>query len=94
MLEAIGPELRRYLITDNDEERPFSRDQRRWVYASAKAENAYFGFGTDSNLDATGYPVFRHAAFPVAGSTPMPLSRAPRRSASAPGGPGPFSPLR
>ena len=27
----------------NDEERPFSRDQRRWVYASSKKENNYFG---------------------------------------------------
>ena len=29
-LEAIGPELRQYIVTGNDEERPFSRDQRRW----------------------------------------------------------------
>ena len=34
ILESIGPELRQYIVTDNDEERPFSRDQRRWVYAS------------------------------------------------------------
>jgi glutamate synthase domain-containing protein 2 len=30
MLESIGPELRQYITTGNDEERPFSRDQRRW----------------------------------------------------------------
>ena len=30
-LEAVGPELRQYIVTSNDEERPFSRDQRRWV---------------------------------------------------------------
>ena len=36
ILEAIGPELRQYIVTDNDEERPFSRDQRRWVYATSK----------------------------------------------------------
>jgi glutamate synthase (ferredoxin) len=46
-LEAVGPELRQYIVTDNDEERPFSRDQRRWIYASAKRENNYFGFGSD-----------------------------------------------
>ena len=34
LLESIGPELRQYLVTANDEERPFSRDQRTWVYAS------------------------------------------------------------
>ncbi len=30
-LESIGPELRQYIVAGNDEERPFSRDQRRWV---------------------------------------------------------------
>src|SRR5262249_12677542 len=38
ILEAFGPELRQYIVTGNDEERPFSRDQRRWVYASSKKE--------------------------------------------------------
>ena len=42
-LEALGPELRQYIVTDNNEERPFSRDQRRWICASAKRENNYFG---------------------------------------------------
>jgi hypothetical protein len=32
-LESIGPELRQYVVASNDEERPFSRDQRRWFYA-------------------------------------------------------------
>ena len=36
LLEAIGPELRQYLVAANNEERPFTRDQRRWVYASSK----------------------------------------------------------
>ena len=50
-LETIGPELRQYIVTGNDEERPFSRDQRRWVYASAKKENNYFAFGTDNDIE-------------------------------------------
>ena len=50
-LESIGPELRQYIVAGNDEERPFSRDQRRWVYASAKQQNNYFGFGTDNDLE-------------------------------------------
>src|SRR6476661_1361216 len=50
-LEALGPELRQYIVTANDEERPFSRDQRRWVYASAKRENNYFGFGADNEME-------------------------------------------
>ena len=44
LLEAVGPELRQYIVTDNNEERPFSRDERRWVYASSKLQNTYFWF--------------------------------------------------
>src|SRR5690242_13797560 len=36
LIESIGPELRQYVVADNNEERPFSRDQRRWVYSSSK----------------------------------------------------------
>src|SRR3954453_20528952 len=69
-LEAIGPELRQYIVTGNDEERPFSRDQRRWVYASAKKENNYFAFGTDNDIERPGYILIRHSAFPM--HTPHP----------------------
>ncbi len=63
-IEAIGPELRQYIVAGNDEERPFSRDQRRWVYASAKLENNYFGFGTDNDVEHTpGYPIILHRTF-------------------------------
>src|SRR5690242_95234 len=66
LLEKVGPELRQYIVTGNDEERPFSRDQRRWIYASAKREDNYFGFGTDNDLERTaGYIIVRHAAFPL-----------------------------
>lgn len=50
-LETIGPELRQYIVTSNEEERPFSRDQRTWIYASSKEENSYFGFGTDVDVE-------------------------------------------
>jgi glutamate synthase domain-containing protein 2 len=64
LLESIGPELRQYIVADNDEERPFSRDQRRWVYASSKLENNYFGFGTDNDVEHTdAYPVIKHRTF-------------------------------
>jgi glutamate synthase domain-containing protein 2 len=67
-LERIGPELRQYIVAGDDEERPFSRDQRRWVYASAKGENNYFSFGTDNDLDSTpGYLLVRQRSLaPVA----------------------------
>ena len=64
LLESIGPELRQYIVTSNDEERPFNRAQRRWVYASAKRQNPNFGFGTDQDLDQTGYLIVKHSTFP------------------------------
>ena len=93
LLEAIGPELRQYLVAGNNEERPFTRDQRRWVYASAKKENNYFGFGTDNDLEYTaGYPVINHrpSAGPCRRRTCRPAhdvaaARAPRCSAAARG---------
>jgi glutamate synthase domain-containing protein 2 len=73
LLEAVGPELRQYIVTDNDAEQPFSRDQRRWVYSSAKSENRYFGFGTDNDLERVhNYPIIKHAAFPVSAPTDEP----------------------
>jgi glutamate synthase domain-containing protein 2 len=64
-LEAVGPELRQYIVTSNDEERPFSRDQRRWVYASSKREINTFGFGTDNELEqVSSLVVFKQSPFP------------------------------
>jgi glutamate synthase domain-containing protein 2 len=71
LLEAVGPELRQYIVTGNDEERPFSRDQRRWVYASSKLENNYFGFGTDNDLEhSSGNVIVHHRTFGRAHATP------------------------
>ena len=65
-LETIGPELRQYIVTSNNEERPFSRDQRSWVYASSKKENNYFGFGTDYDLElAPNHLIVKQATFPT-----------------------------
>ena len=65
-LEAVGPELRQYIVTDNDEERPFSRDQRRWIYATSKRENEYFGFGTDNEMEGVAnYLIIKHHPFPL-----------------------------
>jgi len=65
LFEMVGPELRQYIVTSNNEEKPFSRDERSWVYASAKKNNNYFAFGTDNELEKTpNYLIIRHAAFP------------------------------
>jgi glutamate synthase domain-containing protein 2 len=63
-LETIGPELRQYIVTSNDEERPFSRDQRSWIYASSKQENNHSGFGTDNDVEhLAGYAIIKHRTF-------------------------------
>ena len=64
-LEALGPELRQYIVADNNEERPFSRDQRRWIYASSKEMNNYFGFGSDNEMEsAPSYLIVKQRVFP------------------------------
>ncbi len=66
LLEALGPELRQYIVTDNDADKPFSRDQRRWVYTSAKQGNTYFGFGTDNDLEGSSqYLLVKQVSFPL-----------------------------
>ncbi len=76
-LESIGPELRQYVVADNSEERPFNRDQRRWVYASSKLQNPYFGFGTESKLDSTQHLIIRHSPFPFQPDATNPQSQIP-----------------
>ncbi|WP_394971751.1 FMN-binding glutamate synthase family protein [uncultured Croceitalea sp.] len=51
-LESIGPEMRQYFVANNREELPFNRIERSWIYASAKRENNYEGFGTDRDIYA------------------------------------------
>jgi glutamate synthase domain-containing protein 2 len=71
LLESIGPEVRQYIVTDNNEERPFSRDQRRWVYASSKRQNNYFGFGSDNEFEQSpNYTIIKPAVFPIASPLP------------------------
>lgn len=61
MLESVGPELRQYIVTSDNEELPFSRDDRSWVYASAKKENNYLGFGTDNPVErSSNYLIIKH----------------------------------
>ncbi|TXS35997.1 FMN-binding glutamate synthase family protein [Streptomyces sp. OR43] len=87
LLETIGPELRQYVVTSNEEERPFSRDQRTWIYASAKAENNYFGFGTDVDVEhVQGHAYVKQRTF--AGALPdLHDPQSPLPSAKVLGGP-------
>jgi len=64
MLERIGPELRQYIVSNNREELPFNRSERSWIYASAKKDNNYQGFGTDQDIHMADYHFIKHAMFP------------------------------
>ncbi|MGZ4683835.1 MAG: glutamate synthase-related protein [Acidimicrobiales bacterium] len=90
LLEAIGPELRQYIVTDNDHEKPFSRDERRWIYSSSKLQNSMFGFGTDNDLDSVkNYLIIKHVAFPLAApadESPTPDPTRPLPAAKVLGG--------
>jgi len=73
-LEAFGPELRQYIVTSNNEERPFSRDQRRWIDASSEGKPNVFGFGTDDEMEAVeSLLIIKHSPFPA----PVPAAGEP-----------------
>lgn len=66
LLEAFGPELRQYIVTSNNEERPFSRDQRRWIKTSSEGRPNVFGFGTDDEVESVdSLAIIKHSPFPA-----------------------------
>lgn len=64
MFESIGPEIRQYFVANNREELPFNRIERGWIYASAKKENNYEGFGTDRDIYAHQHIFINNAMMP------------------------------
>ncbi len=64
MFESIGPEMRQYFVANNREELPFNRIERGWIYASAKKENNYEGFGTDRDIYAHQHMFINNAMMP------------------------------
>ncbi len=72
ILESIGPEIRQYFVANNREELPFNRIERGWIYASAKRENNYEGFGTDRDIYKHQHIFINNAMMPyqVKGSHP------------------------
>ena len=64
ILQRVGPGMRQYWVTNDKEEQPFNRDERSWVYRTAKNIDNHFGFGTTEQQYGIGYPIIKHAAFP------------------------------
>jgi glutamate synthase domain-containing protein 2 len=64
MLEAIRPELRQYIIEDERDPLPFSRDDRALVYRRAKTVRDSQAFGTVLDVGAVGYGWISHSIRP------------------------------
>jgi len=64
-LEKIGPELRQYWVSNNQEENPFNRVWRNYIYASAKGENNLTGFGSDADFNKNGHFFIKPSMFPT-----------------------------
>ncbi|HEY9181652.1 MAG TPA: FMN-binding glutamate synthase family protein, partial [Gammaproteobacteria bacterium] len=65
LLEFIRPEIRQYFIESDNEETPFSRQQRSIVYQRAKGESDKRPFGTQLDQRTTGYEWLNHSLMPT-----------------------------
>ncbi|GGI92194.1 FMN-binding glutamate synthase family protein [Halopseudomonas pertucinogena] len=70
LVESIRPEIRQYLIESDNEQLPFSRTQRSLVYARAKNEASDRPFGTQKDVNQTGYEFISHSLLPVVPVSP------------------------
>ena len=64
-VEAVRPEIRQYLIESDEEQAPFSRDQRSLVYDRAKGKAGEEPFGTLLDAYRNGYEFIGHSTMPV-----------------------------
>jgi glutamate synthase domain-containing protein 2 len=64
ILESIRPELRQYMIEDERDPVPFSREHRALVYRRAKNVHDAQPFGTVKDVNAVGYGWISHSMNP------------------------------
>ena len=65
LLELIRPEIRQYFLEADNEETPFSRQQRSIVYQRAKGDPDKRPFGTQLDQRASGYEWINHSLMPT-----------------------------
>jgi glutamate synthase domain-containing protein 2 len=65
LLEYIRPEIRQYFIESDNEQTPFSRQQRSIVYQRAKGQADKRPFGTQLDVQAEGYDWINHSLAPT-----------------------------
>jgi glutamate synthase domain-containing protein 2 len=64
MLEYIRPELQQYFIERNYDGRPYDRDTRSVIYQRAKGTHGEQAFGTERDVEESGYEFVVHSAAP------------------------------
>lgn len=64
MLESIRPEIRQYFLEGDDEQVPFSRNQREMVYRRSKDVSAVRSFGSLENFYKDDYTWLNHSINP------------------------------
>ncbi|MEM6385325.1 MAG: FMN-binding glutamate synthase family protein [Pseudomonadota bacterium] len=64
LFEGIRPEIRQYLIESDQDEEPFSRDERSIVYQRAKGVEDKRPFGTRQRVYDSGYEWITHSVVP------------------------------
>ncbi|MEM9198160.1 MAG: FMN-binding glutamate synthase family protein [Pseudomonadota bacterium] len=64
VFEGIRPEIRQYLLENDQDEEPFSREQRSIVYQRAKGQEDKRPFGTKQEVYQEGYAWLNHSMQP------------------------------
>ena len=74
--EEMGQPFRQYFFAGDLEERPYNRVTRSWVYASAKGQNNYVGFGSQVDPHEPGRMHILPSMYPtLSRSAELPMPR-------------------
>ena len=65
LCETIRPEIQQYFIETEHSGKPFSREQRSFVYRRAKNQDDTSAFGTQRDVYEAGHAWLDHSLWPV-----------------------------
>ncbi|PCC51687.1 FMN-binding glutamate synthase family protein [Brevibacterium aurantiacum] len=75
LLESIRPEIQQYFIERNWDGRPYNRNVRAMIYERSKGKHAESAFGTERDVNRTGYEALMHSNVPITNSPTPPRIR-------------------
>ncbi|WP_231443457.1 FMN-binding glutamate synthase family protein [Brevibacterium zhoupengii] len=75
LLESIRPEIQQYFIERNWDGRPYNRNVRAMIYERSKGKHAESAFGTERDVNRTGYEALMHSTVPITNSPTPPRIR-------------------